>query len=402
MDSYIPLREDVFWVGANDRYTTLFESLWPLPYGVCYNSYLILDDHKTALIDTVKEQSEQDFLEKIRAVVKKGRALDYLIINHMEPDHSGAIPALLSIWPELKIVGNEKTARFLESFYGITQNVMVIKEGETLSLGRHVLQFHMIPMVHWPETMVTYDTTDKIIFTGDAFGGFGAMTGGIFDDELDLDFYEDEILRYFSNIVGKYSAMVQKAIKKLAPLDIQIIAPTHGPVWRTNPSHIIEKYDRWSRHEAEQGVTLVYGSMYGNTEKMMEAVARGLAEENVKRVRIHNVSTTHLSFLIRDAWRYRGLILGGPTYDTGLFPPMQFLIDTLHRKMLKNRTLGLFGSYTWSGGGVKSLEKFAEEGHWSLIDPVVECCSSPTVEDIEQCVQLGRNVAQSIKTEESH
>ncbi|QHI68966.1 FprA family A-type flavoprotein [Tichowtungia aerotolerans] len=396
MDSYIPLREDIFWVGANDRYTSLFEGLWPLPHGVCYNSYVILDE-KTALMDTVKVQSEQDFLGKVKGLIKDGRKLDYLIVNHMEPDHSGAIQALLSLWPELIIIGNEKTARFLESFYGITNNVQVIKGGDTLSLGKHVLQFHLIPMVHWPETMVTYDTTDKILFSADAFGGFGAMTGGIFDDELDLDFYEDEILRYFSNIVGKYSMMVQKAIAKLGGLDIQMIAPTHGPIWRTNPGHIIEKYDRWSRHEAERGVALIYGSMYGNTEKMMEAVARGLSEEDVSRVRIHNVSTTHLSFLIRDAWRYKGLILGGPTYDTGLFPPMQFLIDMLQRKMLRNRTLGLFGSFTWSGGGVNSLVKFAEEGSWNLIEPVVECRSCPTAIDINQCVELGRNIAKAIK-----
>lgn len=395
MDSYIPLREDIFWVGANDRYTPLFEGLWPLPHGVCYNSYVIQDE-KNALIDTVKVQSEQDFLEKVNGLIQKGSRLDYLIINHMEPDHSGAIQALLSIWPELTLIGNEKTARFLESFYGITDNVQIVKNGDTISLGKHVLQFHLIPMVHWPETMVTYDTTDKILFSADAFGGFGAMTGGIFDDELDLDFYEDEILRYFSNIVGKYCMMVQKAIQKLGGLDIQMIAPTHGPVWRTNPGHIIEKYDRWSRHKAEPGVALIYGSMYGNTEKMMEAVARGLSEEDVSRVRIHNVSTTHLSFLIRDAWRYKGLILGGPTYDAGLYPPMQFLIDMLQRKKLKNRTLGLFGSYTWSGGGVKSLEKFAAEGNWDLIQPIVECRSGPVTADIDQCAELGRNIAKAI------
>ncbi|MGE4490132.1 MAG: FprA family A-type flavoprotein, partial [Kiritimatiellales bacterium] len=277
MDTYIPLTDDIFWVGANDRYTTLFEGLWPLPQGVCYNSYVILDE-KTALMDTVKAQSEQDFLSKIRGLLKDGRKLDYLVVNHMEPDHSGAITALRSVWPDLVIVGNAKTAKFLESFYGITERVQVINDGDTLSLGKHTLQFYLIPMVHWPETMVTHDTHTSILFSADAFGGFGALTGGIFDDELDLDYFEDEILRYFSNIVGKYCAMVQNAIKKLGGLDIRMIAPTHGPVWRKHPEHIIEKYDRWSRHEAEEGVALIYGSMYGNTEKMMEAVARGLSE----------------------------------------------------------------------------------------------------------------------------
>lgn len=394
MDSYIPLSEEIYWVGANDRYSSVFEGFWPLPQGVCYNSYLILDQ-KTVLIDTVKTQSEQVFLEKIRLLLK-GRKLDYLVINHMEPDHSGAIQALLSIWPELTMIGNDKTARFLESFYGITDNIQVVKDQDTLPLGKHTLQFHFIPMVHWPETMATYETTEKILFAGDAFGGFGALTGGIFDDELDLDYYEDEILRYFSNIVGKYSMMVQKAIQKLGELDIGMIASTHGPVWRKNPQHIIDKYDRWSRHEGEEGVTLIYGSMYGNTEKMMEAVARGLSEKELSKVRIHNVATVHPSFLIRDAWRFKGLILGSPTYDAGLFPPMQYLLHILEEKKLSNRTLGLFGSYTWSGGGVKTMLRFAEEGKWDRIEPVVECRSCPTAADIEQCVQLGHRMVQQI------
>lgn len=220
---------------------------------------------------------------------------------------------------------------------------MTVADGGSLDLGKHSLSFHLTPMVHWPETMVTYESEEKILFSADAFGGFGALTGGIFDDEVDIAYFEDEILRYFSNIVGKYCAMVQKAIEKLKHINISVIAPTHGPVWRSNPGWIVDRYDRWSRHQAEAGVVIAYASMYGNTEKMMEAVASGLAEQDVSRIRIHDVSRTHISFLIRDAWRFKALILGSPTYDTKLFPTMDNFVKMLSHKQLKNRILGLLG-----------------------------------------------------------
>lgn len=399
MNSSIPVTPDIHWVGMNDRQTTLFEGLWPLPRGVCYNSYLIRDE-KTVLVDTVKAMTAGGFLDKLHELLGQDGTLDYLIVNHMEPDHSGAIELILQCQPQIKIVGNAKTARFLKAFYDIEDNFVEVKDGDTLDIGRHKLSFHLVPMVHWPETMVTYDATDRVLFSADAFGGFGAMTGGIFDDELDVSYFEDEILRYFSNIVGKYCNMVQRAIKKLAGLDIGVIAPTHGPVWRHDPAHIIALYDRWSRHEGEDGVVLAYGSMYGNSERMMEAVASGLSCEDLARVRIHNVSTTHLSYLIRDAWRFKGLILGSPTYDMGLFPPMQFFIDMLERKKLRNRVLGLFGTYVWSGGGVKTLTRFAEEGDWNVVDPVVEANAHPTAADIDACQELGRNIVRRIRGSE--
>ncbi len=322
MDQDIPVTKDVFWIGVNDFETHLFESLWPLPMGVSYNAYMILDE-KVALIDTVKGSFFATFLDKVKALLPDGKPVDYLIINHMEPDHSGAIKVLVEAFPDIKIVGNKKTRDFLEGFYGISDNFMVINDGDVLDLGKHKLKFYLTPMVHWPETMMTYDLTDGILFSGDAFGGFGALNGGIFDDVVDIEFYEDEVLRYFSNIVGRYSPMVQRAFKKLENVDIKIIAATHGPVWRDNPKQIIELYDKWSRYEAEKGVVLVYGSMYGNTQKMMEAVAQGLVEEGVEKVRIHNISVTHLSFIIRDIWRFKGVILGSCTYNMELFPPMK-------------------------------------------------------------------------------
>lgn len=396
MNSYLPVTEDVYWIGVNDRHTTLFEELWPLPRGVSYNSYLIVDE-KIAIVETVKALGGETFLDKIRAALPAGRGPDFLIIDHMEPDHSGSIRLLRDVYPHMKIVGNEKTMGFLRDFYGVTDNLHVVSDGDELDLGRHKLQFYLTPMVHWPETMMTYDATDRILFSGDAFGGFGALTGGIFDDEVDIEYFEDEILRYFSNIVGKYCSTVQKAIRKLGGLDLGIIAPTHGPVWRDHPEEIVRLYDAWSRHEAEEGVVMVYGSMYGNTEQMMESVANGLADEDLSRVRIHSVSCTHLSYLIRDAWRFRGLLLGAPTYDMGLFPPMEQFINILERKKLRKRVLGLFGTYGWSGGGVKTLTRFAENGDWDLVAPVIEAKCSPGVDDLEQCRELGRNLVQRLK-----
>ncbi len=396
MNSPVTITEKVFWVGANDRETDLFEGLWPLPRGVSYNSYLI-NEEKVALVDTVKHSCFEHYLANIRALIGQGRAIDYLIVNHMEPDHSGSIKMLLELYPQLTIIGNKKTADFLKLFYGVTSNVQVVDDGGTLDLGGRTLTFHLTPMVHWPETMMTYDTQEKILFSGDAFGGFGTLDGGIFDDEVDIEYFEGEILRYFSNIVGKYCVPVQKAIAKLKGVEIAVIASTHGPVWRKNPASIVARYDRWSRHEAEEGVVVVYASMYGNTEKMMEAVARGLSEEEVSRVRIHNVSRTHVSYLIRDAWRFRALILGSPTYDAQLYPLMEQFIRLLTHKKLTRRVLGLFGTYGWSGGGVSTLTEFAKDGSWDLVEPVVEAHCAPTEEDLKKCFELGQNVVKKIR-----
>ncbi len=395
MPAAIPLTQSITWVGANDRETELFEGIWPLPRGVSYNSYLIAGE-KVALVDTVKHTSFERHLEKIRQTIGD-RTVDYLIINHMEPDHSGSVNLLLNVFPELKIVGNKKTADFLSRFYGVRSNVVTVEDRGELDLGTHKLIFNLTPMVHWPETMMTYDSTDKVLFSGDAFGGFGALDGGIFDDEVDLGYFEDEILRYFSNIVAKYAVMVEKAITKISDLEIGIVASTHGPVWRKDPGAIISRYARWSRHEAEEGVTIVYGSMYGNTERMMEAVAQGLAEEEVSRIRIHNVSKTHVSYLIRDAWRFRALLLGSPTYDTRLYPPMDYFVKLIEHKMLKNRILGLFGTYGWSGGGVGTLTEFAKNSSCELVEPVVEAQCAPTAEDLKACRLLGQNIVKRLK-----
>ena len=395
MRGVIPVSENIFWIGMNDHETDLFESIWPLPRGVSYNSYIINDD-KVVLIDSVKSSYISRYLEKIKSVIGQKGKIDYLVVNHMEPDHSGAIKTLLRMYPQMKIIGNKKTAEFIKDFYGIEENVIQVKEGETLDTGSHTLQFFMAPMVHWPETMVTYDQKSKVAFTCDAFGGFGALDDRIFDDEVDKVYYEDEILRYFSNIVGRYSGMVQKAIAKLSKVEIAVIAPSHGPVWRENPQEIIELYDKWSRHETEKGVVIAYASMYGNTGKMMETIFRTLAEQEVEKVRVFDMSRTHVSHALVDIWRFGGMILGAPTYNTKLFPVMNNLVTILKNKMLKNRSIGIFGTYGWSKGGVAAMQDFAESSNLELVEPVVEVKCSPTPEDLEKCEELGKNMAATV------
>ncbi len=393
----IKITDGIHWIGVNDFETHLFEALWPLPKGVSYNAYMIVDE-KVVLIDTVKGPYFSTYLDKLKSLLPVGKTVDYLVVNHMEPDHSGSIKVLREAFPEVKIIGNQKTADMLGAFYGLTDNLVVVRDGEELSLGEKRLVFYMTPMVHWPETMMTYEKSTGVIFSGDAFGGFGALNGGIFDDEVDVDYYEDEVLRYFSNIVGRYSAMVQKAFEKLKGVDIKIICTTHGPVWRNDPAHIINLYDRWSKQQTEEGVVLVYGSMYGNTQKMMEAVAAGLVKGGVEKIRVHNISTSHLSFIIRDIWRFKGLVLGSCTYNMELFPPMKQLVNAIENRMMVNRKIGIFGSYTWSGGALKELQEFAGKSKCERVGPVIEAKSSPTAEDIDRCVELGMNMAKAVKS----
>jgi len=390
----VPVTDKIFWVGANDYDTHLFEAIWPLPEGVSYNSYLIRDE-KVVLMDAVKSTTEHILLDKLNQLLD-GRKIDYLVINHMEPDHSGAISMLKQMYPDMEIIGNKKTLTFLKDFYNITDKVKEIKDGDELDIGEHTLQFHITPMVHWPETMVTYEKSRGVLFSADVFGGFGALKGGIFDDEVDLDFYENEIRRYFSNIVGKYCKMTQKALAKLSGLDIKIVAPTHGPVFRKNPQYIIDKYDKWSRHETEKGVVIAFASMYGNTQKMAEAIARSLAEKGIRRIRMHNVSYTHPSYIINDIWQFKGFILGSCTYNTRIFPHMEMLINMLENKKLYNRYLGYFGSFTWSGGAFKGIKEFVQNSGLDVIEPGIEVKCHPTQDDLNKCMELGKNMAAAL------
>lgn len=396
MFNAVKITESIHWVGTNDRRLALFENLWPLPHGVAYNSYIINDD-KVALIDTVEAGQLDEYILKIEDVIGKGKQIDYLIINHMEPDHSGLIPSITSRYPNIKIVGNTKTADMINNFYGITDNLHIVKEGDTIDLGTHKLKFFMTPMVHWPETMVTYEETSKTLFSMDAFGSFGSLDGGIFDDEVDLEFFEEEMRRYYSNIVGKYGVMVQNAIKKLSGLEIKTICSTHGPIWRSNVNRVIELYDKWSKFETEEGVVIVYGTMYGNTAKMAETIGRTLSEQGIKNIQIYDASKTHISYIIRDIWKYKGLIIGSCAYNAEMFPPIEALTTKLLHMGVKNHLLGMFGTYSWSGGGVSNLVKFAEKIKWDVVAEPVEAKCLACHSDIDGCINIGKKMAEKLK-----
>lgn len=394
----IPIEDDLYYIGVNDRTKNLFENLWPLPKGVSYNSYLLVDE-KTALFDTVDVCYSDIFFHKLE-IALNGKSLDYVIINHMEPDHSGSLGLLRNRFPNVQIVGNKRTAEMVQGFYGITDGVKVIEDGEELSLGnKHKLIFNLTPMVHWPETMMTYDTYHKIIFSGDAFGTFGTLDGGITDAQLHPERYYDEMVRYYSNVVGKFGSPVQKALEKLNTLEIKYICSTHGPVWTLDEQikKVISIYDKLSRYEGDEGVVIAYGSMYGNTEQMAETVAYELAQQGIKEVILHNVSKRSHSYIIRDIFKYKGLIIGSPTYNNKLFPEVEYLISKIEGRDMKNRYFGYFGSFTWAGAAVKRLAQFASDSKFEVIGSPVEMKQAMNLNTYEDCVSLGKAMADRLK-----
>ena len=392
------IAKDIFYVGVNDRIKHKFENMLPLPYGVSYNSYLITDE-KTALIDTVDVCYGEVFIDKIKSQLGE-KSIDYLIINHMEPDHSGSISLIRKYYPNMTIVGNKKTLEMLEGYYGIDDNTLEISDGEVLSLGKHKLQFHFTPMVHWPETMMTYDETENVLFSGDAFGCFGTLDGGVMDTEMNVDKYWDEMIRYYANIVGKYGAPVQKALQKLTPLDIKIICSTHGPVWKEYVSKAVDIYDRMSRYEGKEGAVVVYGSMYGNTERMAEAVAQGLTMGGIKNVVLHNVSKSDASVILRDIFKYKGLVIGSPTYSNELYPEIDSLLKKMEIRGIKKRDFAYFGSFTWAGIANKKLAEFGEKMKWRVVNFTVEEKMGLKDSNYQSCILLGRKTAELLKTPE--
>lgn len=392
------IAKDIFYVEVNDRIKHKFENMLPLPYGVSYNSYLITDE-KTALIDTVDVCYGEVFIDKIKSQLGE-KSVDYLIINHMEPDHSGSISLIRKYYPNMTIVGNKKTLEMLEGYYGIDDNTLEISDGEVLSLGKHKLQFHFTPMVHWPETMMTYDETENVLFSGDAFGCFGTLDGGVMDTEMNVDKYWDEMIRYYANIVGKYGAPVQKALQKLTPLDIKIICSTHGPVWKEYVSKAVDIYDRMSRYEGKEGAVVVYGSMYGNTERMAEAVAQGLTMGGIKNVILHNVSKSDASVILRDIFKYKGLVIGSPTYSNELYPEIDSLLKKMEIRGIKKRDFAYFGSFTWAGIANKKLAEFGEKMKWRTINFTVEEKMGLKDSNYQSCILLGRKTAELLKTPE--
>lgn len=357
----------VHYVGVNDRVTELFEALWPIPHGVSYNSYIVKGE-KTALIDTVEIGASRDFFNHIDAVTE-GNGLDYLVVNHMEPDHSGSIPMILRAYPSIKIVGNRQTLSMVKGFYHIDNpdNLLEVADGAELPLGGgKTLRFYLTPMVHWPETMMTYIAEDHLLFAGDAFGCFGALNGAVVDKDMDTEPYFPEMYRYYSNIVGKYGKFVTRALAKLEGLELDYVCSTHGPVWHDQIGRVADIYKRLAAYESEEGVVIIYGSMYGNTGEMAEMIAAELASRGVKPIRIHNSSKTNMSYLISDAFRYKGLIVGGPTYSMTLFPHIKEFMDAMVTREVKNKVFGTFGSFTWASVVPKTLGEYADKLGWPV------------------------------------
>ncbi len=393
----VQVRPGIHWIGVNDRTTDLFEGVWPITQeGVSYNSYLVTGV-KTALIDLVKDDHAGALLDQIGEIVEPA-SIDYVIINHMEPDHTGAIKLLRQVAPDVTFIASAKAAPLLDAYFGVTNRVRVVEDGESLDLGGTILQFHMIPFVHWPETMVTYEPASRVVFSCDAFGGYGALGGIIFDDQCTQpEFYRQEALRYYANIVAKYSRPVLKAIDKLSGLAIDVVAPSHGLVWRQNPATIVDLYKQWAEYGAsggEPGVTLVYGSMYGNTEAMMNAVATGVSAAGVP-VAVYDAARTHPSYILPSVWTHAGVLVGAPTYEGSLFPPMVNLLHYVAEKRMLNKKVAWFGSYSWSGGAQKAIEGLVAPLKWEWVD-TFQFLGTPTKDDLHKGEAFGRRFGEAL------
>ncbi|WP_250227581.1 FprA family A-type flavoprotein [Anaeropeptidivorans aminofermentans] len=391
---------DIFWVGDGDRRLERFENMFPLPNGVSYNSYIIKDE-KIALMDTVDASITRQFFENIEYVLGD-KKLDYLVINHMEPDHCANIGELLIRYPNVKIVGNKKTFQFISQFYDfdISNNMIEISEGDEIFLGKHTLRFFLAPMVHWPEAMFSYEKSEGILFSADAFGSFGAFTGNLFADETDIEnLYIDEYRRYYSNIVGKYGPQVQNVLKKLAGVNINMICPLHGPVWRENLPFILDKYNLWSTYTPEKnGVVLFYGSMYGNTENTVSLLANLLSQKGIKDLRIHDVSKTNPSYIISDVFKYSHMVIASPTYNNGLYLPMESLIHEMAALNIQKRKASIIGNGSWAPMADKRiLQLVSEMKNMEIVGTPLVIHSSLKEEQLPALKELAEAIYQSME-----
>ena len=393
------VNEDLYWIGASDRRLALFENIYPIPRGVSYNSYVILDE-QTVLLDTVDKSVSGQFFENLEHVLD-GRKLDYLIVNHMEPDHCAMIGDLVRRYPEVQVVGNTKTFGMIKQFFGtdFAERAVTVKEGDTLATGAHTLHFVMAPMVHWPEVMVTYDEKDKVLFAADGFGTFGALNGNIFADEVDFDRdWLDDARRYYTNIVGKYGASVQALLKKASGLDIAVICPLHGPIWRENLGYILEKYQKWSTYEAEdQAVVILYATMYGNTASAADALAGRLAAKGVKKIAVYDVSNTHVSELISEIFRASHVVFAAPTYNGGIYPVMENLLADMKALAVQNKTVALMENGTWAPMTAKQMrEKLAGLKNVTILDAQITIKSAMAPEQEGQLEALADAIVASM------
>jgi anaerobic nitric oxide reductase flavorubredoxin len=388
----------IFWIGVNDDQTELFEGLWPIKQeGISYNSYLIKGT-KTVLIDLCKDLFKDKYLSSLNTLINPAK-IDYLVINHMEPDHSGALRAFREVAPQAVILTTQKAVKMLDDFFGIKDTVHVVADGETLDLGNHKLKFITAPMVHWPETMMTCEMNNGILFSCDAFGGFGKLTNGIFDDNYsDLAFFERESLRYYANIVAAFSKPVLNAGEKLATMNINTVAPSHGLIWRSDPSRIIKLYIEWSEYgkgKARNGVTLLHGSMYGNTGRMALSVRKGMEEAGIP-LEVFDVTATHPSYILPSLWVNQGVAIGAPTYEGSLFPTMALVLSMAEFKRVFHKDAVYFGSFGWGGGATRYLNGQFEKMKWQLLD-TLEFPGEPKPETLVRAVEFGKRFGERIK-----
>ena len=393
------ITEDLYWVGGNDRRLALFENIHPIEKGVSYNSYLLLDK-KTVLFDTVDWSICRQFLENIQAVLGD-RPLDYMVINHMEPDHAACIEEIILRYPDVKIICTEKAFMFMNQFgFHIDGKVMKVKEGDTMSFGKHNVVFVSAPMVHWPEAMVTYDATDGVLFSADAFGSFRSLDGKLFNDEVNFDRdWIDEARRYYTNIVGKYGPHVQALLKKASTIDIKIICPLHGLVWRNNFGYLLGKYDKWSRYEPEEkGVMIVYGTMYGNTEAAANDLATRLAKKGMTNIVMYDVSKTHVSYLISETFKYSHVVLASVTYNLKIYPPMLNYIMDMKALNLQKRTFALIENGSWAPQSDKLMRELLNEmKDITVLDNEISVNSSMKEQDVDSMESLANSIIESMK-----
>ncbi len=384
--------KSVYWIGSNDFITPRFDNYIPLERGISYNSYFI-DDEKTCILDAVDNAARDLFLGTVKELLHD-RPLDYIIVNHMEPDHSGALALIRKYYPNIRLIGNKKTFEMVQGYYGAcSENDIVVTDGDSLDLGHHKLRFYLTPMLHWPETMMTYCETDKILFSGDAFGCFGALNGNIIDMQMDTDDYWPEMEHYYAAILGKFGAPVQAGLKKLGGLELQMICSTHGPVWVKEIQRAIDTYHRFSAGITQRGLVICYGSMYGNTQRVAEAIAEGAAEAGLRRIIVHNLSVSQPSFVLADIFRYGSLAIGGPTYNGGLFPVVEDLLKRLTGRSVSQHKLGFFGGFTWSSQAVKVIDQYNEKMKMQLVGSPVEWKQGAGTDALAQARELGRLLA---------
>lgn len=394
------IAEDLYWVGASDRRLALFENIYPLRDGVSYNSYLYVDE-KTVLLDTVDHSVSRQFLENIKGVLGE-RALDYVIVNHMEPDHCAVIEELILRYPKLQIIGNAKTIGMVKQFYDfeVDSRAYIVKEGDTFSTGKHELKFVMAPMVHWPEVMVTYDMTEGILFSADAFGSFGALSGNVFADETEFCCEQiDEARRYYTNIVGKYGMQVQALLKKASALEIKMICPLHGLIWRENIEKFVEKYQMWSTYTAEENsVLIVYGSVYGNTENAAEVLAGKLADQGIKHIKVYDISKTDISYVLADTFKYSHIVFAAATYNNGIFTPMETLLHDLKAHNVQNRTVALIENGSWApASGKQMAELIAGLKNVEVLEEKITIKSALKDNQEEMLDKLAQKLVESLK-----